>query len=78
MARCTRYNINVYQWLAIGWWFSPGIPVSSSNKIDRHDITEILLKVALNTMNHKTMKPSTAGMREEDYPNDGAIGSENY
>jgi len=29
--------------------FSPGPPVSSSNKTDRHDITEILLKVALNT-----------------------------
>ena len=29
-------------------WFSPGPPVSSTNKTDRHDITEILLKVALN------------------------------
>ena len=28
-------------------WLSP---VSSTNKIDRHDITEILLKVALNIM----------------------------
>jgi hypothetical protein len=27
----------------------PGTPVSSINKIDRHDIAEILLKVALNT-----------------------------
>jgi len=32
-------------------WLSPVIPVSSTNKTDRHDITEILLKVALNTMN---------------------------
>jgi hypothetical protein len=33
-------------------WFSPGTPVSSINKTDRHDITEILLlKVALNTIN---------------------------
>ena len=31
-----------------GQWFSPGTPVSSTNKSDRHDITEILLKVALN------------------------------
>ena len=31
-------------------WFSPGIPISSTNKTDRHDITEILLKVALNTI----------------------------
>jgi hypothetical protein len=33
-----------------GRWFSPGPPVSSTNKTDRHDITEILLKVALNTI----------------------------
>jgi hypothetical protein len=31
-------------------WFSPGLPVSSTNKTDRHDITEILLKVALDTI----------------------------
>jgi hypothetical protein len=30
--------------------FIPGTPVSSTNKNDRHDITEILLKVALNTI----------------------------
>jgi hypothetical protein len=30
-----------------GRWFFPGPPVSSANK-DRHDITEILLKMALN------------------------------
>jgi hypothetical protein len=29
---------------------SPGPPVSSTNKTDRNDITEILLKVALNTI----------------------------
>jgi hypothetical protein len=34
-----------------GQWFSPGTPVSSTNKTDCHDITEILLKVALNTIN---------------------------
>ena len=33
-----------------GRWFSPGPPVFSTNKTDRHDITEILLKVALNTI----------------------------
>jgi hypothetical protein len=32
--------------------FPPGPPVSSTNKADRYDITEILLKVALNTINH--------------------------
>jgi hypothetical protein len=31
-------------------WFSLGTPVSSTNKTDRHDITEILLKVALNSL----------------------------
>jgi len=37
-----------------GLWFSPGTPVSSTNKTDRHDITEILLKVAVNTINQPT------------------------
>jgi hypothetical protein len=32
-------------------WFSPGTPVSSTNKTDCHYITEILLKLALNTIN---------------------------
>ena len=47
----------IWQWLAVGRWFSPGTGVSSTNKTDRHDITEILLKVALNaltlTLTHK-------------------------
>ena len=30
--------------------FYPGPPLSSTNKTDRHDITEILLKVALSTI----------------------------
>jgi hypothetical protein len=38
----------VCQWLAAGSWFSSGTPVSSSNKSDIHDITEILLKVTFN------------------------------
>ena len=46
----------VCQWLATGWWFSSGTPVSSTNKTDRHDIAEILLKVALSTI---TLTPST-------------------
>jgi hypothetical protein len=40
----------VCQWLVAGRWFSTGTQVSSTNKTDRHDITEILLKVALNTV----------------------------
>ena len=47
-ARCTTLCDKVCQWLATGQWFSPGTPVSSTNKTDHHDITEILLKVALN------------------------------
>jgi hypothetical protein len=45
----------VFQWLVIGWWFSP---VSSTNKTDCHDITEIFLKVVLNTIkpNHVSVK----------------------
>jgi hypothetical protein len=39
----------VCQWFVTGRWFSPGTPVSSTNKTDRHDIIEILLNVALNT-----------------------------
>jgi hypothetical protein len=38
---------NVYQLLAHGRWFSPGTPASSTTKTGRHDIAEILLKVAL-------------------------------
>jgi hypothetical protein len=32
-------------------WFSPGAPVSSINETEPYDITEILLKVALITIN---------------------------
>jgi hypothetical protein len=41
----------VYQLLAHGRWFSLGTPASSTTKTGRHDIAEILLKVALNTIN---------------------------
>jgi len=40
----------VCQCLAACRWFSPGPLVSSTNKTDRHDIVDILLKVALNTI----------------------------
>jgi hypothetical protein len=33
--------------LAHGRWFSPGTPAASTTKTCRHDIAEILLKVAL-------------------------------
>jgi hypothetical protein len=53
---CTRLaarSDKVYQLLAHGQWFSPGTPASSTTKTGRHDIAEILLKVALNTINEK-------------------------
>jgi hypothetical protein len=40
----------VCQWLATGWWFSSCTTVSITNKADLHDMTEILLKVVLNTI----------------------------
>jgi hypothetical protein len=49
---CTRLaaaSDKVYQLLAQDRLFSPGTPASSTNKTGRHDIAEILLKVALNT-----------------------------
>jgi len=49
---CTRLvaaSNKVYQLLAQGQWFSPDTPASSTTKTGRHDIAEILLKVALNT-----------------------------
>jgi hypothetical protein len=40
----------ICQWFAAGGWFSPGTPISSTNKTDRHDLTLILLKVELNAI----------------------------
>ena len=53
MARYTRYNImwSCLSVTCVRSWISLGAPVSSTNKIDSHDITEILLKVALNIIN---------------------------
>jgi hypothetical protein len=52
--RCTRLaaaSDKEYQLLAHGRWFSPGTPASFSTKTGPHDIVEILLKVALSTIN---------------------------
>jgi hypothetical protein len=59
--RCTTLCDKVCQQLATGRWFSPGSPVSSINKTDRRNITEILLKVALNTIK-QTNKQQTKYM----------------
>ena len=55
---CTRLTATgdqVYQLHAQGRWFSPGTPASSTSKTGRHDTAEILLKVALNTKNQKSI-----------------------
>ena len=54
-ARHTTWYDKVCQWLASGRWFSPCLPISSTNKTYGHDITEILLKVALNTIKQQTI-----------------------
>ena len=45
--RLAAASDKAYQLLADGRWFSPGTPASSNIKTGRHDIAEILLKVAL-------------------------------
>jgi hypothetical protein len=42
--------------LAHGRWFSPGTPASSTTKTGRHDIAEILLKVAVKHQKSKSYK----------------------
>jgi hypothetical protein len=54
---CTRLVAlidKVYQLLAHGRWFSLGTPASSTTKTGRHDIAEILLKVALKHKKNQT------------------------
>jgi hypothetical protein len=52
--RLAAASDKVYQLFAHGRWFSPGTPTSSTTKAGRHDIAEILLKVALNTIKQTT------------------------
>jgi len=61
--RCTRLTAasdKVYQLLAQSRWFSPGTPASSTTKTSRHDIAEILLKVAL-----KHQKSTTKNLKAQ-------------
>jgi len=56
---CTRLSAasdKVYQLLAHGWWFSPAPSSGSTTKTGCHDIAEILLKVALNTIKSNQIK----------------------
>ena len=61
MVRCARYST-----MMPGRRFSPNTPLSSTNKTDRHDITEILLKVALNTINHNN-NPNPSNKKHNTY-----------
>jgi hypothetical protein len=49
--RLADLSDKAYQLLTHGRWFSPGTLASSTTKTGHHDIAEILLKVALNTIN---------------------------
>jgi hypothetical protein len=71
---CTRLasaSDKVYQLLAHGRWFSPGTPASSTTKTGRHNIAEILLKVALKHQNQsnfwKTMQYTFCGNSKYNY-----------
>jgi hypothetical protein len=52
--RLATANDKAYQVLAHGRWFCPGTPTSFTTKAGRHDIAEILLKVALSTKSKQT------------------------
>jgi hypothetical protein len=63
----TVYTLIQYflTWSATVRWFSPCTPVSSTNNTYHHDIAELLLKVALNSIkqnNHITCLSSRAYM----------------
>ena len=49
--RDVQHYVIKFVWLAAVLLFSLDTPASSTNKTDCHNITEILLKVALNTIN---------------------------
>ena len=53
----------VCQWLTVGRWFSLCTPVfSTKTKTDRHDIAELLLKVASNTISPTQVYLSPSGI----------------
>jgi hypothetical protein len=49
--------------IAAGWWFSPSTLVFSTDKTDNHDITEILLKSALNTITLTTLMKNNGHLK---------------
>jgi hypothetical protein len=44
--------------------FFPGTLVSTTNKTDRHDVTEIFLKVALNIINQPANQPNVRRLQK--------------
>jgi len=50
VAYSTQHYVINFSVTCAGQWFSLGTRVSSTNKTDRHDVTVILLKVAMNTL----------------------------
>jgi hypothetical protein len=59
---CTRLAVasdKVYQLLAQDQWLSPGTQASSTTKTGRHDIAEILLKVALKHQKNQSINQSS-------------------
>ena len=54
-------NIYIYAEHYIFLWFSLGILVSSTNKIDHHDTTEILLKSGIKHHNPNVFKSAYLG-----------------
>jgi hypothetical protein len=60
LKRVTRHAVasdKVYQLLAHGRWFCQSTLASSTTKTGRHDIVEILLKMALSTINQIKSNP---------------------
>ena len=55
---CQDYYIYSFKRrLATGWLFSPGTPVSFTDKTDLQDIAEILLKMVLNNIKQNCQAP---------------------
>jgi len=65
--RCTTLCNKVCQWIETGRWFSSGPPVSSTTKTARHDIAEIFLKVALNTIKQTNKQPNIVSLYNVPY-----------
>ena len=69
MARCARYS---FMWSSLSVtcacrWLSPGAHISFINKTNRHDIAEILLKVALNTITLTQIYHTVLSMKERQH-----------